>query len=217
MHAIALVLATSLALGPAAPGTPTPEQADLEAPAAADEEAPVDDLSEGEDGPVDDLSEGDAAPVDEATEPADGAEPEPSDAPEPELEPEPAPEPAPPSGNEDALAASTTTPAAPVVRDRLACEGSKACRRMTISGIVVGSLGVIGVGLGIGLLLKPDQVLPDQPTYITSTHPPGLVTLTVAAGVTLTSVLMLVAAHKGYKDLPDEQARVRMTPSGLRF
>ena len=62
-----------------------------------------------------------------------------------------------------------------------------------------------------------DQIVPEQPIYITSTHPAGLVTLTVAAGVTLTSVLMLVAAHKGYKDRPDEQARVRLTPSGLHF
>jgi hypothetical protein len=88
---------------------------------------------------------------------------------------------------------------------------------MSIAGIVVGSLGLVAIGAGIGLLVNPDEVLPDQPIYVNTTHPPGLVAVTIGTGVVLTSALMLGAAHKGYKNQPDQSARVQVGPTGLRF
>jgi hypothetical protein len=217
VQATALALALSLALGPAAPA---------EAPAPADDPAAedADDATretEAEDEPEHE-GEDEAEPEPEP-EPGGEAEPEPEvePEPEPEVEPEPEPEPEPPPPGEDPgfLAHSSTQGQlpAPTKRDRLGCDGSKPCRRMTIAGIVVGSLGLVGVGTGIGLLLNDDQVIPESPIHVTSTHPPGLVTLTISAGVTLTSVLMLIAAHRGYKERGLSQARVRVVPGGLRF
>ena len=88
---------------------------------------------------------------------------------------------------------------------------------MSIAGIVVGSLGLIAVGAGIGLLVRPDEVVPEQPIFVNTTHPPGLVAVTIGTGVVLTSALMLGAAHKGYKQQPNETARVQLGPTGLRF
>jgi hypothetical protein len=135
-------------------------------------------------------------------------------APEPELEPEPEPEPPPPS----AEPAEQTLPApAPVVRDKLGCDGSKSCRRMTVAGIVVGTLGLATVGTGIGLRVKQDEVIPETPTFVTSTRPAGVVALTIGAGVTLTAALMLVAAHRGYKQRSEQARRIAPAPNGLRF
>jgi hypothetical protein len=145
-------------------------------------------------------------------------EPSPEPVPEPEPTPEPAPpEPVPPAGDEQALAASTSIAPAPARRDRLGCDGSRSCRRMSIAGIVVGSLGLITVGAGIGLLVNPDEVVPEQPIFVNTTHPPGLVAVTIGTGVVLTAALMLGAAHKGYKNQPDQSARVRVGPTGLQF
>jgi hypothetical protein len=170
------------------------------------------------------------APV-ELTEPPTQAEPEPlpdlepapepvaGPIPEPIPEPEPTPEPAPipPAGDDQALAASTATPPVPAKRDRLGCDGSKACRKMSSAGIVVGSLGLIAIGAGIGLLVNRDEVIPEYPIFVHTTHPPGLVAVTIGTGVVLTSALMLGAAHKGYKQLPNETSRVQLGPTGLRF
>jgi hypothetical protein len=165
------------------------------------------------------------APVDPAEPeplPDIAPEPEPSPEPEPAIEPTPEPEPAPtaeavpPAGDDGALAASTESPP-PARRDRLGCDGSRSCRRMSVAGIVVGSLGLIAVGSGVGLLVRPDEVLPEQPIFVNSTHPPGLVAVTIGTGVVLTAALMLGAAHKGYKQRPNESARVRVGPTGLRF
>jgi hypothetical protein len=87
---------------------------------------------------------------------------------------------------------------------------------MSAAGIVVGILGVAAVGTGIGLVVKRDEVIPESPTFVTSTRPAGTVTLTIGVGITLTAVLMLVAAHKGYKKRGD-QARVAPLANGLRF
>jgi ABC-type cobalamin transport system permease subunit len=86
---------------------------------------------------------------------------------------------------------------------------------MSIAGIVVGSLGLIAVGAGIGLLVNPDEVVAEQPIFVNTTHPPGLVAVTIGSGVALTAALMLGAAHKGYKT--HSTARVRVGPTGLRF
>lgn len=197
MQAIAIALAVSLVLGP-----------------AATEVGPAD-ASVGEASDVDVTADPDAAT---AVEPSEAEVLEPSEAePEPEVEPEPA------GADQPAPAASTVEatplvdPAPIAVRDRLGCDGSKRCRRMTVAGIVVGTLGVIGVGAGIGLLVNRDKVIPEAPVFVTSTRPAGLVMLTVSSGVAFTAILMLVAAHKGYKHRPDDQARIRLTPTGLQF
>ena len=87
---------------------------------------------------------------------------------------------------------------------------------MSSAGIVVGSLGLIAIGTGIGLLVNRDEVLPDNPIFVHTTHPPGLVAVTIGTGVVLTSALMLGAAHKGYKKA-NETSRVQLGPTGLRF
>jgi hypothetical protein len=138
-----------------------------------------------------------------------GAEDESESEVEAAPEPEPIPEPPPP-------VVEQPVEQPPVVRDRLGCDRSKSCRRMTVAGIVVGTVGLAALGTGIGLLVKPDEVIPESPTFVKSTRPPGVVTVTIGAGVTLTAVLMLVAAHRGYKPR-ERQARVELLGNGLRF
>ncbi|PRQ09435.1 hypothetical protein [Enhygromyxa salina] len=209
MHAIALALAVSLAVGPAvteAAPAPAPTS-EAEQPAEQLAEQPAEQSGEA---PAEDASpEAPAEPVAAAPEPtADPVEPAPAVEPAPPVAPEPEPATAEP--------AQQLSPAAPVVRDRLGCDGSKRCRKMTVAGIVVGVLGFSGVGTGIGLLVNRDEVVPEAPVFVTSTRPAGLVMLTVSSGVAFTAVLMLVAAHKGYKERADE-ARIQLTPTGLRF
>jgi hypothetical protein len=153
------------------------------------------------------------APLPDVDDPHAEVEPEPEPEPTPEPEPERQPEPPPPKLEQTE---ATPPPAAPVKRDKLGCGGSKPCRSMTIAGIVVGTLGVAATGTGIGLLVKRDEVIPESPAFVTSTRPAGLVTVTLGAGMTLTAVLMLVAAHRGYKQR-GEQARVVPIANGLRF
>jgi hypothetical protein len=166
--------------------------------------------------PVESPAEPEPLPdIEPAPEPV--AEPIPEPEPEPTPEAEPEPEPIPPAGDDRALAESTSTPPVPAKRDRLGCDGSRSCRRMSGAGIAVGSLGLIAVGAGIGLLVNQDEVLPEYPIFVHTTHPPGLVAVTIGTGVVLTSALMLGAAHKGYKQLPNETSRVQLGPTGLRF
>ncbi|KIG13809.1 hypothetical protein DB30_07522 [Enhygromyxa salina] len=224
MHAIVLALAVSLALGPAATeAAPVDVAAPTAAPAAAPAgkvEAPAEDAS-AEPAPVEAPESSEGAPAAEPTgEPPGAPEPEPEPEPEPPTPTEPEPEPPTPTEQPATVTTSSAPPAAdpapPIIRDRLGCDGSKRCRKMTVAGIVVGALGVSGVGVGIGLLVNRDQVVPETPVFVTSTRPAGLVLLTVSSGVAFTAVLMLVAAHKGYKDRP-ERARIQLTPTGLRF
>jgi hypothetical protein len=201
MRAIAIAL--TLSLSPASPVelsfAPQPQATTPEAETTAE---PAESSADPE--PLPDL----------APEPEPAPETEP--APEPAPEPEPTPEPL-PTGDEQALAASTSDTPAPARRDRLGCAGSRSCRRMSIAGIVVGSLGLVAVGVGVGLLVNPDEVVPEQPIYVNTTRPPGLVAVTIGTGVVLTSALMLGAAHKGYKKRPNASARVQVGPTGLRF
>ncbi len=149
-----------------------------------------------------------AAPLPDVNDPVDA---------EPELEREPEPEPDPDPPTPTVEEPESAPLAAPVVRDRLGCNGNKSCRKMSVAGIVVGTIGLAAVGTGIGLVVKRDEVIPESPTYVTSTHPAGTVTLTIGAGVTLTAVLMLIAAHRGYKQRRDEARRVEPLANGLRF
>jgi hypothetical protein len=183
---LAIAIAASLVGGPA--------------PVDSETEVPNDAQADEADPSLTDLVE---APEDRV-EPEERVEPV-------EIEPEPEPviEPLPPS------VVAPVEPA-PIVRDRLGCDGSKSCRRMTVVGIVVGTLGLAAVGTGIGLLVKRDEVIPESPIFVTSTRPAGVVTVTLGAGVSLTAVLMLVAAHRGYKQ-QDQQARVELIGNGLRF
>ncbi|GEM_PF-5328737 len=101
------------------------------------------------------------------------------------------------------------------VRDRLGCD-TKACRDMTLAGIVVGALSLSAVGTGAGLLANKDEVYAPTPTLVRSTRPAGLVILTIGAAVTVTATLMIVAAHRGYRR-NQGVAKVQITPTGLRF
>jgi hypothetical protein len=212
VQALAIALAASLLLGPApASSTPASEPSPSEPDGSPAVEAPPRELPDV-DGPATDPV---PAPSEVSPEPAPAPETAPSPAPETVTETvtETASPPAP-------TLTSTDDPPEPLAvaptRDRLGCAGKPACRRMTIAGIVVGTLGLAAVGTGIGLLVTPDEVIPERPTFVTSTRPAGLVTLTLGAGVTLTAVLMLIAAHKGYKQR-GEQARVVPFAGGLRF
>lgn len=193
MHLLASVLACALALGPA------PEvEAETGAPAPAEAEP---------------------EPSEEAPELPDLA-PETVDEPEPEIEPEPEPQPEvkpePPAPTiEETSESDPDTAEVLLVEDNLRCGGSSTCYRMTVTGIVLGSLGLVGVGTGAGLLARPDVINPELPIYMTSSRPAGLVTLTVSAGVTVTAILMIVAARKGYKQRG--VARIEPIPGGLRF
>jgi outer membrane biosynthesis protein TonB len=191
VHAIAIALSLSLSL---APGPETTAEVQPEAPVEPAEPEPLPDI---------------------VPEPEPTPEVEPAPEPEPPPEVEPTPEPPPPA-DDQALAASVTQPP---VRDRLGCNGSKPCRKMSVAGIVVGSLGLVSIGVGVGLLVRPDEVVPESPTFVKSTHPPGLVAVTIGTGIALTSALMLGAAHKGYKPRAgkDKAARVQIGPTGLRF
>ena len=204
MHALASILALSLVIGPAPVETPPVDAAPTEADASPD-------AAEGA-APEAEQPAGDVAPAEAA--PAEAAPAEAAPA-EPHVEPAEPPAPAVASGSAPGLAPEP----APARRDRLGCDGSKSCRRMSIAGIVVGSLGLIGVGVGAGLLAKPDEVVAELPIFVTSTHPPGLVSVTICSGLVLTSVLMLVAAHKGYKQRGLARVRPHMSGSGvgLRF
>ena len=95
------------------------------------------------------------------------------------------------------------------------CIADRRCRAMRISGISVGVLGLAAIGTGVGLVLAPDRVLVDTPAYVTSTRPPGLVTLTLGVGVTLTAVLVLVASRSSSRDR--EGRRARLDGLGLHF
>ncbi|MFO7565719.1 MAG: hypothetical protein R6X02_23960 [Enhygromyxa sp.] len=210
MQLLAIALAASLVIGPAPVDTevevPIEDQARLSLP-------DVDDPPEGE--AEVEVVEAEATETEAETE----TEVETETKFETKVETEPTPDPPPPG-----LEAPAEQP--PVTRDRLGCEQSKSCRRMTVAGIVVGTFGLAAVGTGIGLLVKRDEVIPESPTFVTSTRPAGVVIVTLGAGVTLTAVLMLVAAHRGYKQRerqakapPSKRAgqRVELIGNGLRF
>lgn len=204
MQAQAIALAASLVFGPA-----PADSGAVAAPTTADAEPRETSLPD-----VDDSPEGEAEPALTEVEAEQPVEPE--QAPEPEPEPKPEP-PAPNVEQTDAA-----PPPISVERDRLGCDGSPSCQRMTVVGIVVGTLGLAALGTGVGLLVRKDQVVPDSPTFVHSTRPAGIVTVTLGAGVTLTAVLMLVASHRGYKQARAvkpgrKQARVELMPNGLRF
>jgi len=95
------------------------------------------------------------------------------------------------------------------------CIADRRCRAMRISGISVGVLGLAAIGTGVGLVLAPDRVLAATPAYVTSTRPPGLVTLTLGVGVTLTAVLVLVASRSSSRDREGRHAR--LDGLGLHF
>lgn len=129
--------------------------------------------------------------------------------PPPELPREGAPDPKEP----EPAAQPLESPPAPPAR----CRSSRSCVRMNAAGISVGSIGLAGIAAGVVLLVLPDEVDPDQPIYVSSTRPAGLVTLTLSAGVALTSVLMLIAARRGLQPRKRERTRVRLGPRGLAF
>jgi hypothetical protein len=185
--AAVLTLPTALVLGLLAAGAP-PDDGETIAvspvePGPSDDDVEADPTTEPRTEPIAEPEEGEILPL-----------PSVDDA------PEPTPSPAEPARAETvAPAPQPALPAAPPRRDRLGCDGSKSCRQLTLTGTVLGSLGLAAIGGGVALFVQPDEILADQPAYARSTRPPGLVAITLGSGVVVTSVLMLVAAHRGYK------------------
>ena len=162
-----------------------------------------------------------AAPAPTAPAPDEGTTREAVPKPERvELAPSPPAETPLPNDDADLLGPDTSEvlpPPAPHEAHRLGGgSGSQTSAQMTVTGIVLGSLGVAGVVTGATLLSLPDTVDPEHPIFVTSTRQPGLLTLTLSAAVTLTAALMLVAARKtGHH--AGAQARLQFSPRGLRF
>jgi hypothetical protein len=88
---------------------------------------------------------------------------------------------------------------------------------LTITGTVLGSLGLVAIGTGVALFVRDDEVLADEPAYAKSTKPPGLVALTLGSGVVVTSILMLFASHRGGKEARDQGVARWLSPRGGRF
>lgn len=128
--------------------------------------------------------------------------PEPTPTPEPASLPEPVPTTEPPAA----------PPASPSDRR---CLATRRCAGMRIGGGLVGGLGLAAVATGIGLLVQPDEVIPERPAFVTSTRPAGLATLTLGVGVTLTAVLILVASRSAER-ATGRQA-LRLDAQGLHF
>lgn len=96
------------------------------------------------------------------------------------------------------------------------CMADRRCRGMRIAGIAVGVVGLAAVGTGVGLVARNDRVIEEAPAFVTSTRPPGLVTLTIGVGVTLTAVLVLVASRSAAR-APASARTARLDRLGLRF
>ncbi len=128
------------------------------------------------------------------------------------IEPEPAPTPAPEPTPEPLEPAATAEPESPSDRR---CLATRRCAGMRIGGGLVGGLGLAAVATGIGLLVQPDEVIPERPAFVTSTRPAGLATLTLGVGVTLTAVLILVASRSAERGT-GRQA-LRLDAQGLHF
>ncbi|MCA9685678.1 MAG: hypothetical protein KC457_26105 [Myxococcales bacterium] len=139
------------------------------------------------------------------------APPKPGPAPEPDI---PAPEPQP---TED-LEPAPTEDLEPAPRDRLGCT-VVSCRRMAIAGISVGALSLTALGVGIGLRARPNQLIRTAPSTIRSTHPVGVLLITVSSAVVITSGLMLAAAYQGDpgRGRKRRSARIEPIPGGFRF
>ncbi len=129
------------------------------------------------------------------------------------LPPEPPP-PAPPP--EPAIAPEGPAPALTPIPDpggeRLGCRGSRSCVRLAASGIGFGSVALGAIVAGAVLYLRPDEVIADEPAYVESTRPPGVVLMTIGTGVAMSSALLLVAAYRGSR----ERARGRAASLRLR-
>lgn len=80
------------------------------------------------------------------------------------------------------------------------CASSPRCVRLTAVGSSFGVAGLGAVVTGSVLLSRPDEPLPDDPTTVRSTKPVGTVLVALGAGVLVSSIVMLVAAHRGRKN-----------------
>jgi hypothetical protein len=106
-------------------------------------------------------------------------------------------------------------PAPLVPEPPVRCVADRRCRGMRIAGITIGLIGLAAVGTGVGLVTRKDRVIAETPAFVTSTRPPGLVSLTIGVGVTLTAVLVLVASRSATR-APSSRA-ARLDRFGLRF
>ena len=92
------------------------------------------------------------------------------------------------------------TPAPFVPRPQRECWTTKSqCRQLSITGIILGSLGLAATATGTALVLLPPKAIEDEPAYEMSTQPPGVVAIGMGIGVLITGVLMIVAGQRGWK------------------
>lgn len=143
-----------------------------------------------------------APPLPEPPAPAPPAPPATATLPGPEVEPE-----------------GPVPPAEPRVdphHERLGCQGSASCVRLSATGIAFGSVAVASIVGGVVLYTRPDEVLADEPAYVESTRPPGVVLMTIGTGVAMSSALMLVAAYRGARTRGSSRnARLRLRGHGM--
>jgi hypothetical protein len=130
--------------------------------------------------------------------------------------------PSPPTPPTSLPAAETTSPAAtvlplPAVRPTGPCLRTPGqCRRLTITGSIFGALAAAAIGTGVGLVVKPDQEIPDQPAFLESYEPAGVVLIGMGVGVLLTGVLMIIAGRRAHR-LGLDGTSVRRPAFGARF
>ena len=73
------------------------------------------------------------------------------------------------------------------------------CRQLTITGIVLTSLGAASVIAGGALYAIPNKPYPGQPAFEKSYRPVGVMMMAMGVGIVVTGALMIIAGKLGKK------------------
>jgi hypothetical protein len=125
-----------------------------------------------------------------------------------------APAPASPSPS-----ASPSTPRAdvePAPTDARCLPARGKCRRATIPGIALATVGTAALGAGIAMRLVPDYPDADSAVHDRSLHPPGVVLIAVGATVLVTGVAAIVTGQVLHRRAR-RAAAMRAIPGGFAF
>lgn len=138
-----------------------------------------------------------------------------------------APAPAPASASAPASAPAPASPSAspsnpradvdPAPTDARCLPARGKCRRATIPGIALATVGTAALGAGIAMRLVPDYPDADSAVYDRSLHPPGVVLIAVGATVLVTGIAAIVTGQVLHRRAQREAARVRPVPGGFAF